>query len=54
MADMTDKVLKVAKPADVRFYQLPNLNSYSIERQQDRLDWSFAASLLAVADEVIE
>jgi putative tryptophan/tyrosine transport system substrate-binding protein len=54
MANMTDKVLKGAKPADVPFYQLTKFELLLNRTTARSLGLDFAASLLTVADEVIE
>jgi putative ABC transport system substrate-binding protein len=54
LADMTDQVMKGAKPADIPFYQQTKFELVLNRTTAKSLGLEFPVSLLAVADEVIE
>jgi putative ABC transport system substrate-binding protein len=54
IADMTDQVLRGAKPGDIPFYQQTKFELVLNRTTARSLGLDFRASLLAVADEVIE
>ena len=54
LADMTDRVLRGAKPEDIPLYQLAKFDLTLNRKTAASLGLEFPASLLAVADEVIE
>jgi putative ABC transport system substrate-binding protein len=54
LADMTDQILKSAKPGDIPFFQQAKFELVLNRTTARSLGLEFPPSLLAIADEVLE